>query len=84
LALIMAVVAISHGQTSRQLQKKVQLQQAEISRGATNKQLAERLLSEMAQISLKNDRIKQVLAANGFTVNANASTPATSNTTQNR
>ena len=76
LCLILSVVAIHLGQSSQDLQGKLQAQQVEINRGMANKQSGQKLVNDMAQVSLKNEKIKQVLARNGYTVNAPSPTPA--------
>ena len=76
ICLILSVILIQYGQSSQDLQAKLQAQQIEINRGAANKQVGTKLVNDMAQISLKNEKIKQVLARNGYTVNAPSPTPS--------
>lgn len=76
ICLILSVMAISLGQSSQDLQSKLQVQQVEIQRGMANKQNGQKLVNDMAQVSLKNEKIKQVLARNGYTVNAPSPSPS--------
>ena len=76
ICLILAVIAIQLGQSSMSLQTKLQQQQVEVNRGAQSNQLVKKLVNDMAQVSLKNERIKMVLARNGVTVNVASPTPS--------
>jgi len=80
ICLVLSVMAISSGQSSQDLQGKLQLQQMEIQRGMANKQVGQKLVNDMAQASLKNEKIKQVLARNGYSVNAASPSPSPSAT----
>jgi len=75
LCLVLSLTAIVLGKSNNNLQQQQQSQQAEINRGNMSIQIGQNMLRDMAELSLKNDKIKQVLARNGYTVNA-APTPA--------
>ena len=77
LCLVLSITAIILGKTNNNLQQQQQAQQEEINRGNMSMQVGQNMLRDMAEISLKNDKIKQVLAQNGYTVNP-APTPAPS------
>lgn len=77
LCLVLAITSIVLGKTNNTLMQTQQQQQEEINRGNTSVQIGQNLLRDMAEVSLKNDKIKDVLARNGYTVNAAPSpTPA--------
>ena len=80
--LILTFVLIQYVQSNQELQAQLQSQQVEINRAATNKQVAEKIINDMVQVSVKNEKIKQVLARNGVNVNVNPSpAPAASSST---
>ncbi|MDD5351171.1 MAG: hypothetical protein PHQ12_13250 [Chthoniobacteraceae bacterium] len=86
LCLILSITTIVLGKNNNNLQRLVQAQQEEINRGNMSLQIRQNLLNDMAQMSLKNEKIKQILSNNGWTVSANppgapASTPASTPTT---
>ena len=77
LCLLLSITSILLGKTNSSLQQQYQAQQEEINRGNVSMQLGQNILRDMAQLSLKNDKIKQVLAQNGYTVNvAPSATPS--------
>jgi len=81
LCLALSITSIVLGKNNNALQLQQQKQQEEINRGNMSVQVGQNLLRDMAELSLKNDKIKQVLARNGYTVNvAPATTPASSPT----
>ena len=57
------------------LQHRKQQMEEEINRGNQSVQISQNILRDLAELSLRNGRIKQILTKNGYTVNANASTP---------
>ena len=77
LCLILAITSIVLGKTNNSLAVTQQQQQEEINRGNMSMQVGQNLLRDMAELSLRNEKIKDVLARNGYTVNAApASSPA--------
>jgi len=81
LCLALSITSIVLGKTNNALQREQQAQQEEINRGNMSVQVGQNLLRDMAELSLKNEKIKQVLAKNGYTVNvapaANSNTSPT-------
>jgi len=75
--LILVINLIFMGQKNESLQMQLQAQQEEINRGSMSQQIGTNLLKEIAQASVKDDKLKDVLAKSGYTVTANASGSAT-------
>lgn len=82
LVLSISVIALGKSAQSAQMQfqkrqaeiqTEVQGRRAEVDKGAMSDQVGGAILQEMAVASLKNDKIKEVLAKNGYNVSANAS-----------
>jgi len=71
--LVLSVVAISLSRSNQSLQSRFQSQQDEINRGTQSLQIGQSLIKDMAEVSVKNEKIKLVLARNGYTVNVNPS-----------
>ena len=77
LCLALSITSIVLGKNNTALQMQQQKQQEEINRGNMSIQVGQNLLRDMAEVSLKNEKIKQVLAHNGYTVNvAPAASPS--------
>jgi signal transduction histidine kinase len=79
--LVLSIVFLKLGQSNQHLLIQAQEQQGEINRGNMSQQIGTNILKDMAQLSLKNDKIKEVLAKNGYNVQvqpAPTSTPAES------
>ena len=76
ICLVLSIVAMHLGQTSQDLQTKVQAQQLEVNRGLAARQTLQKLVNDMAPVSLKNEKIKQVLARNGLTVSTPTPSPS--------
>lgn len=81
LCLILSITTIVLGKNNNNLQRQVQEQQAEIQKGNISLQIRQKLLEDMAPLSLKNEKIKLILANNGWTVNVNPSANAASTPT---
>jgi len=73
LSLILVVNLIFMGQRNQTLQSQLQQQQVQITNGAQSQQIANNLLQEIARASLKDDKLKDVLAKSGVVVNASPS-----------
>ncbi|MEI6561499.1 MAG: hypothetical protein WCO68_05365 [Verrucomicrobiota bacterium] len=73
--LLLSVTTIVLGRSNNSLQLQQQQQQAEINKGSTSLQIGQTLLRDIAELSLKNDKLKQLLSRRGLTVNP-APTPA--------
>ena len=67
----LSALAIKLNRTNQKLQIRFQSQQDEINRGTQSLQIGQNLVKDMAEVSVKNEKIKLVLARNGFTVNVN-------------
>ena len=73
--LILSIIVIAMGQSTQHLQAQAQDQQNEINRGNMSQQIGTKILQDMASVSVKNDKMKDVLSRNGYNVTVN---PATS------
>ena len=69
ICLALSITTIVLGRSNNSLQLQQQQQQAEINRGQASMQVGQNILRDLAELSLKNEKIKQVLANNGYTVN---------------
>jgi len=86
LCLVLSVVVLIQGNINQGLQNDIQTQQGlyqkqqdEINRGnAISQQVGPALLRDMAVSSTKNEKMKQLLAANGYTVNLATPAPGSS------
>jgi len=67
--LLLSITTIVLGRSNNTLQLQQQQQQAEINKGNTSLQIGQTLLRDIAELSLKNDKLKQLLARRGLTVN---------------
>ena len=77
LCLALSITSIVLGRSNNSLQLQQQQQQAEINRGNMSAQIGQNILRDMAEVSLKNEKIKQVLSRNGYSVNvAPSATPS--------
>lgn len=66
-----AQTALQKRQT--EIQTELQGRQAEVNKGAMSDKVGGAILQEMAAVSLKNSKIKDVLAKNGYNVSPNPS-----------
>jgi predicted Holliday junction resolvase-like endonuclease len=84
LCLILSVVVITLGQASQsaqmrfqkrqnEIQIELQQRQAEVNKGSTSNQVGTAILQDIAAASLKNPKMKEVLAKNGYNVTASPS-----------
>ncbi|EDY20185.1 hypothetical protein CfE428DRAFT_2109 [Chthoniobacter flavus Ellin428] len=86
LCLVLSVVVLIQGNINQGLQNDIQTQQGiyqrqqeEINRGnSISQQVGPALLRDMAVSSTKNEKMKQLLAANGYTVNLATPAPGSS------
>ncbi len=69
--LILSIAVIALGQSNQRLQVEAQNQQNEINRGNMSQQIGTNILKDMASVSVKNEKMKDVLAKNGYTVTVN-------------
>jgi len=70
--MILTIAVIALGQSNQRLQVEAQNQQNEINNGNMIQQVGTKILEDMASVSVKNERLKEVLAKNGYTVTAKA------------
>lgn len=70
-SLIFSVVVVCSAQSTQRLRADVQSRQAEINRGTMMQQLGGDILKAMAVASLKDEKMKALLAKNGYTVTVN-------------
>lgn len=68
LCLLLSIWVVVLNHSNDELQFKLQNEQAQINAAVQTDQARQKMLNEMAQISVKDDKIKRVLARNGFTV----------------
>jgi type II secretory pathway pseudopilin PulG len=91
--LLLAVVLIALGQSSQsaqldlqkrqnEVQIEVQQRQAEVNKGEVSQRVGTAILQDMASVALKNSKIKDVLAKNGYNVTA-APSPSVTGTGTN-
>jgi len=86
LALVLSIVLFAVGSSNQTLQNEVQAQQVElqkqqeeINKGtAISQQVGPNLLRDMAVASTKNEKMKQLLAKNGYQVNVATPAPGSS------
>jgi len=77
--LILVISLIFMGQSNQKLQTQLQQQQEDINKGSMSQQIGVNLLKEIAAASVKDVKLKDVLAKSGYTVTVNASpTPSAS------
>jgi hypothetical protein len=82
--LTFSLLLLFMGQSAIKTQARLTQQQEEINRGAMSQQVGVNLLRDMGQVALVNERIRALLADNGYTINytppasnAPAATPTT-------
>lgn len=74
--LALSIAAVGLGLSNEQLkaaaqakaQSEIQAQQPEINKGAMSQQIGKNILTDMAQSAVKNEKMKAILAKNGFNV----------------
>ena len=77
ICLVLTITSLLLSKSNQNLQAQFQAQQEEINKGELSNKIGQNLLHDMAELSLKNNKIAEVLKANGYTVNVNPSaTPA--------
>ena len=73
LCLGLSIGAIATGRANQRLQVELQAQQAEINKGAVSQQVGTNLVRDIAVAATANERLRELLARNGFTLTVNAS-----------
>lgn len=79
LCLAVAIALIIIGQINQSVQLDMQRQQEEINRGSLSQQVGTALLRDMAVVAVKDSKMKDILAKNGYTVNVNNNSQPSSN-----
>ena len=74
--LVASIALVILGQSNLNLQVKARDQQKTIAQGTTSQQILQNLLRDLAQASTRDEKIKELLANNGFTVTNNPSETA--------
>ncbi len=72
----LSLVTIVFARQNRKLQETVQTQQTAINKGAVSQQIGSNLVREMAAASQTDEKIRDLLKANGFTVSTEAPAPS--------
>lgn len=80
-ALVLSIAAVAMGQSNQRLQLEAQKQQVEINKGNMSQQIGTNILRDMAQSAVKNEKMKEVLAKNGFNVQV---TPSNNTNTESK
>jgi len=76
--LFLVIYLIVKGPQNQNLQMQVQAQQQEINSGSMAQQIGTSLLKDIGQASLKDEKLKDVLSENGFTIKNSAASPTPS------
>ncbi len=71
LCLILSIWVIVLGRSNQHLQQELQAQQNDINKGSAAQQVGSTILREMGQVALGDEKMKEVLAKNGFTLTLN-------------
>jgi predicted Holliday junction resolvase-like endonuclease len=71
ICLILSIALIALGQSNQHLQMEAQSQQAEINKGSMSQQIGTNIVRDIAQLSVKNEKLKEVLTKNGFNISVN-------------
>jgi predicted Holliday junction resolvase-like endonuclease len=76
--LILVINLIFIGQKNQGLQAQLQTQQEEINKGSMTQQIGVNILKEIAAASVKDEKLKEVLNKNGYSVSVNSPSPSPS------
>ena len=71
--LVQVINIISLGDKNQSLQAQLQTQQEQINKGNMTQQIGVNILKEIAAGSVKDEKLKEVLSKNGYSVTVNAS-----------
>jgi signal transduction histidine kinase len=66
----LTVAVIFSARTNQKIQADLQAQQIEINKGTQSQQIGTNLLRDIAVVAGKNDKLKELLARNGFSLTA--------------
>lgn len=76
LCVVLSIGTVISGKSNQKLQTELQQQQADINRGSLSQQVGQSLLRDMAVSASKDDKMKDVLAKNGYTLTQNSPAPS--------
>jgi len=79
ISILLVIALFTLSQANQGITRGIQAQQNVINQGRVGEQVGQAVLRDMAALSVQNDKIKKLLADNGFNVTRNnpaASTPA--------
>ncbi len=68
LSLILVIVVVILSQNNRGIQNELQQQQQVIQQGQLTQQVGTAIVRDMAQLSLRNQRVKELLARHGYNI----------------
>jgi predicted Holliday junction resolvase-like endonuclease len=74
--LILTINLIFMGQKNQSLQTQLQAQQEQINTGSRIQQVGMSVLKDIAAASVKDDKLKDVLAKNGYSVSVSSPSPS--------
>ena len=75
--LVLSIATIVSGRANQNLQAQLQAQQVEINKGTGSQQVGTNLLRDIATAATKNDKLRELLKRNGFTLTENPAAAAT-------
>lgn len=76
--LILTINLIFMGQKNQSLQTQLEAQQEQINKGSRIQQVGMSVLKDIAAASVKDDKLKDVLAKNGYSVSVSSPSPSAS------
>jgi predicted Holliday junction resolvase-like endonuclease len=74
--LILTINLIFMGQKNQSLEAQMQAQQEQINTGSRIQQVGMNVLKDIAAASVKDDKLKEVLSKNGYSVTVNSPSPS--------
>lgn len=80
IGLLLVILIIIFNQLNRGLEQTARQQQIDINRAENYRQIGHNLVVDLANVSVKNPKVKDLLARNGYTVNQNP--PANNSTSE--
>jgi hypothetical protein len=74
--LILTINLIFMGQKNQSLEAQLQAQQEQVTNGSRIQQVGLNVLKDIAAASVKDDKLKDVLSKNGYSVSVNSPSPS--------
>lgn len=71
LSILLVIALFTLSQANQGITRGIQTQQSIINQGRVGEQVGQAVLRDMAALSIQNEKIKQLLANNGFNVTQN-------------